>query len=265
MSARAFERLTLESSLRHAIERKEFRLYYQPQIDTASGVIIGVEALLRWQHPDFGLVAPAEFIPLLEETGLIVPAGEWVLHTACEQLRAWHAAGWPMLRLAVNLSPRQFQTAGLARMIERGLATTGCDPALIELEITENVLLQHTVTTLDALEALGALGVRMAIDDFGTGYSSLSYLRRYAIDTLKIDRSFVHDVPGDADDSALASAIIVLAQSLKLNVIAEGVETEAQREFLQERGCRIMQGYLFSRPLPADELGALLGKQPDQS
>jgi len=265
MSARAFERLTLESSLRHAIERKEFRLYYQPQIDTASGVIIGVEALLRWQHPEFGLVAPAEIIPLLEETGLIVPAGEWVFHTACEQLRAWHAAGWPMLRLAVNLSPRQFQTAGLARMVERGLATTGCDPALIELEITENVLLQHTATTLDALDALGALGVRMAIDDFGTGYSSLSYLRRYSIDTLKIDRSFVHDVPGDADDSALASAIIVLAQSLKLNVIAEGVETEAQREFLQERGCRIMQGYLFSRPLPADELGALLGKLPDQS
>jgi diguanylate cyclase (GGDEF)-like protein/PAS domain S-box-containing protein len=258
MSARAFERLTLESSLRHAIERNEFRLHYQPQIDSASGAILGVEALLRWQHPDFGLVAPAEFIPLLEETGLIVPAGEWVFHTACEQLRAWHAAGWPTLRMAVNLSPRQFQAAGLAMMVERWLATTGCDPGLVELEITENILLRHAAATLDTLEALRALGVRLAIDDFGTGYSSLSYLRRYSIDTLKIDRSFVHDVPGDADDSALASAIVVLAQSLKLNVIAEGVETEAQRDFLQQRGCLVMQGYLFSRPVPAEDIPCLL-------
>ena len=258
MSARAFERLTLESSLRHAIERYEFRLYYQPQIDTVSGAIIGVEALLRWQHPDFGLVAPAEFIPLLEETGLIVPVGDWVLRTACEQLCAWHAAGWPMLRMAVNLSPRQFQTAGLAESVERALSTLGCDPGLFELEITEGVLLRHTAATVESLEALHALGVRMAIDDFGTGYSSLSYLRRYAIDTLKIDRSFVRDVPGDADDSALASAIIVLAQSLKLDVIAEGVETEAQCDFLRERGCQVMQGYLFSRPLPADEIPRLL-------
>ena len=258
MSARAFERLTLESSLRHAIERNEFRLYYQPQIDSASGAILGVEALLRWQHPDFGLVAPAEFIPLLEETGLIVPVGDWVFRTACEQLCAWHAAGWPTLRMAVNLSPRQFQAAGLAIMVERGLATVGCDPGLIELEITENVLLRHAAATLDALDALRTLGVRLAIDDFGTGYSSLSYLRRYAIDTLKIDRSFVHDVPGDPDDSAIASAIIVMAQSLKLDVIAEGVETEAQRDFLRERGCHLMQGYLFSRPLPAEEIPRLL-------
>ena len=244
----------------HAIERNEFRLYYQPQIDNASGAVLGVEALLRWQHPDFGLVSPAEFIPLLEETGLIVPAGEWVLRTACEQLRAWHAAGWPQLRMAINLSPRQFQDAGLAMVIERGLAALGCDPGLLELEITESVLLRHTATTLETLEALHALGVRMAIDDFGTGYSSLSYLRRYSIDTLKIDRSFVHDVPGDADDSALASAIIVLAQSLKLDVIAEGVETEAQRDFLRARGCHQMQGYLFSRPLPAEDITRLLEK-----
>ncbi len=258
MSARAFERLTLESSLRHAIERKEFRLYYQPQIDTTSGAILGVEALLRWQHPDFGLVTPAEFIPLLEETGLIVPVGEWVFHSACEQLCAWHAAGWPTLRMAVNLSPRQFQGIGLAIMVERGLAAVGCDPGLIELEITENVLLRHAATTLETLDALRESGVRLAIDDFGTGYSSLSYLRRYSIDTLKIDRSFVHDVPGDADDSALASAIIVLAQSLKLDVIAEGVETEAQRDFLQARGCHQMQGYLFSRPVPAEDIPRLL-------
>jgi len=258
MSARAFERLTLESSLRRAVERQEFRLYYQPQIDTVTGAILSVEALLRWQHPDFGLVLPAEFIPLLEETGLIIPVGEWVFHAACQQLCAWHAAGWPTLRMAVNLSPRQFQGTGLALMVERGLAAVGCDPGLIEIEITENVLLRHDATTLETLDALRALGVRLAIDDFGTGYSSLSYLRRYSIDTLKVDRSFVHDVPGDADDSALVSAIIVLAQSLKLNVVAEGVETEAQRMFLQERGCQIMQGYLFSRPLPAEDILTLL-------
>lgn len=258
MSARAFERLTLESSLRHAIERKEFRLYYQPQIDTANGTILGVEALLRWEHPDFGLVAPGEFIPLLEETGLIVPVGDWVFQTACAQLCAWNAAGWPALRMAVNLSPRQLQDTGLEMMVERVLAAAGCDPRLIELEITENVLLRHAATTLETLDALRALGVRLAIDDFGTGYSSLSYLRRYSIDTLKVDRSFVHDVPGDADDCALATAIIVLAQSLKLDVIAEGVETEAQRAFLQERGCHQMQGYLFSRPVPAGEIPRLL-------
>ncbi len=258
MSARAFERLTLESSLRHAIERNEFRLYYQPQVDSTSGAILGVEALLRWQHPDFGLVAPGEFIPLLEETGLIVPVGDWVFQTACAQLCAWHAAGWPTLRMAVNLSPRQLQDTGLELMVERVLAAVACDPRFIELEITENVLLRHAATTLETLDALRALGVRLAIDDFGTGYSSLSYLRRYSIDTLKVDRSFVHDVPGDADDCALATAIIVLAQSLKLEVIAEGVETEAQRAFLQERGCHQMQGYLFSRPVPAGEIPRLL-------
>jgi len=250
--------MTLESSLRRAIEKKEFRLYFQPQIDTVSGTIVGVEALLRWQHPDFGLVAPTEFTPLLEETGLIVPIGEWVLHTACKQLVAWHAAGWSTLRMAVNLSPRQFQGTGLAIMVERGLAACNCDPKFIELEITENVLLRHAATTLETLDALRKIGVRLAIDDFGTGYSSLSYLRRYSIDTLKVDRSFVHDLPGDADDCALATAIIVLAQSLKLEVIAEGVETEAQRDFLRERGCHLMQGYLYSRPLPAEDIPALL-------
>jgi EAL domain-containing protein (putative c-di-GMP-specific phosphodiesterase class I) len=206
-------------------------------------------------------VAPAEFIPLLEETGLIVPAGDWVFRTACEQLRAWHSAGWPGLRMAVNLSPRQFQTAGLPIMVERGLAIVQCDPDLIELEITENVLLRHAVATVDALDAVRALGVRLAIDDFGTGYSSLSYLRRYAIDTVKIDRSFVHDIPADPDDSAITAAIISLAQSLKLDVIAEGVETEAQRAFLLERGCHLMQGYLFSRPLPPEDITRLLAKQ----
>ena len=267
MSARAFERLTLESNLRHAIERNEFRLHYQPQVDTTSGAIVGVEALLRWQHPDFGLVMPADFIPLLEETGLIVPVGEWVFHNACQQLHVWHTSGWPALRLAVNLSPRQFLAPGLAITIERGLAVLGCDPTRLEFEITEGVLLGHTASTLETLASLRALGVRLAIDDFGTGYSSLNYLRRYAINSLKIDRSFVHDVPTDADDSAITSVIIGMAQSLRLGVIAEGVENEAQRDFLRARGCPIMQGYLFSRPLTAEHMTCLLqvGLPPQSS
>jgi diguanylate cyclase (GGDEF)-like protein/PAS domain S-box-containing protein len=262
MSARAFERMTLENSLRHAIERDEFRLYYQPQVDVESGAIAGVEALLRWQHPEFGLVLSSDFIPSLEETGLIVPVGEWVLATACAQLRAWHAAGWRDLRVAVNLSPRQFHAQNFMQTVERAVAGLGGDPGRLEFEITEGMLLQHAGATLSTLEALRALGVRLAIDDFGTGYSSLSYLRRFPIEALKIDRSFVHDIPGDADDSAITTAIIVLAQTLKLDTVAEGVETEAQRDFLRAQGCRLMQGYLFSRPLPPEELTRLLEAQP---
>jgi diguanylate cyclase (GGDEF)-like protein len=262
MSARAFERLTLESSLRHALERNELRLHYQPVFDVESGGIISVEALLRWQHPDFGLVLPNDFIPLLEETGLIVQAGEWVLDTACAQLRAWHQAGWPQLRLAVNLSPRQFQAEGhLTNTLERNLKALCCNPHLLELEITEGLLLQHAASTLAILDRMQTMGLRLAIDDFGTGYSSLGYLRRFPIDSLKIDRSFVHDIPEDEDDSAITTAIIVLAQSLKLDVIAEGVETEAQRDFLRARGCHMMQGLLFSRPLPAEEITTLLEAQ----
>jgi diguanylate cyclase (GGDEF)-like protein/PAS domain S-box-containing protein len=260
MSARAFERLTLESSLRHALERGELRLHYQPQVDVRSGRIVGVEALLRWQHPEFGLVPPGDFVPLLEETGLIVPAGEWVLDTACAQLAAWHAAGWPELRLAVNLSPRQFHAGGLAATIERCLACNGRKPGRLELEITEGVILEHARATLDTLEGLHAHGVRLAVDDFGTGYSSLSYLQRFPIDTLKIDRSFVQDIPRDPDDSAITAAIIVMAQSLKLEVVAEGVESATQRDFLHARGCHVMQGFLFSRPLPAADVTRLLEK-----
>ena len=262
MSARAFERLTLESSLRHALERNELRLHYQPVFDAESGGIIGVEALLRWQHPDFGLVLPGDFIPLLEETGLIVPAGQWVLDTACAQLRLWHLAGWPQLRMSVNLSPRQFQAEDhLTGTLERNLKILNCNPHLLELEITEGLLLQHAAGTMATLDRMQTMGLRLAIDDFGTGYSSLSYLRRFPIDTLKIDRSFVHDIPGDEDDSAITAAIIVLAQSLKLDVIAEGVETEAQRDFLRARGCNLMQGLLFSQPLPAEEITLLLETQ----
>ena len=262
MSARAFERLSLEGSLRHAIEHEEFRLYYQPQIDTRSGAIIGVEALLRWQHPQLGLVLPADFIPLLEETGLIVPVGEWILSHACEQLQAWHGAGWRSLRLAVNLSPRQFLAPALGLNIERGLHRIGCAPEMLELEITEGILLGNSTTTLETLATLRDLGVRLAIDDFGTGYSSLNYLRRYAIHTLKIDRSFVRDIPVDGDDSVITTAIIGMAQSLRMAVIAEGVENEAQRDFLRARGCLLMQGYWFSQPLTAENMTDLLQAGP---
>ncbi|MBT9613601.1 MAG: PAS domain S-box protein [Burkholderiales bacterium] len=258
MSARAFERLTLESSLRHALERGELRLFYQPVIDLRNGSICSVEALLRWQHPDFGLVLPNDFIAVLEDTSLIVPAGEWVLATACAQLDAWHQQGWPALRLAVNLSPRQFQGGDLMRVLQPALALLHCPPSQLELEITESMLMQQSGGNLQMLDALHALGVCLAIDDFGTGYSSLSYLRRFPVDTLKIDRSFVRDIPGDPDDSAITTAITVLAQSLKLSVIAEGVENEAQRDFLSQLGCHLMQGYLFSKPLPPEEITHLL-------
>ncbi len=265
MSARAFERLSLETSLRHALERNEFLLYYQPQLDVDSGEIVGVEALLRWRHPDFGLVLPGEFIALLEETGLILPAGEWILQTACAQLRAWHAAGRRKLRLAVNLSPRQVQAPGLVAMVERALNGMRADAGRLELEITEGLLVQHAPATMETFEALRALGVRLAVDDFGTGYSSLSYLRRFPIDTLKIDRSFVHDIPHDPDDSAITTTIIAMAQGLRLEVVAEGVENAAQRDFLRSRGCRLMQGYLFSRPLPADKITKLLKSNDPKS
>ena len=258
MSSRAFERLTLESNLRRALEQGEFRLYYQPQVDVTTGAIVGVEALLRWQHPEFGLVMPNDFISLLEETGLIVPTGEWILDTACAQLVAWHALGWPRLRLAVNLSPRQFQTQNFTAVVKQAIDRFDGDPGRLELEITEGMLLRHAPVTVETLETLHMLGVRMAIDDFGTGYSSLSYLRRLPIDTLKIDRTFVRDIPHDPDDSAITVAIMALAQSLKLEMIAEGVENTAQRDFLQTRGCNLMQGFLFSRPLPAEEITRLL-------
>ncbi len=258
MSARAFERLSLETRLRHALERNEFVLQYQPQIDVATGRIVGVEALLRWQHPDFGLVLPGDFIASLEETGQIAPVGDWVLTTACAQLRAWHSAGYQDLQMAVNLSPRQLQSDGFAARTKNTLAIFDIPPSRLELEITENVLLRQAGMAHDALEGLRVLGVRLAIDDFGTGYSSLAYLQRFSIDTLKIDRSFVHDIPGDPDDSAITTAIAALARSLQLTIVAEGVETVAQRDFLRQLGCTIMQGHLFSRPLPPEEVSRLL-------
>ena len=254
MSARAFERLTLESHLRSALDRNEFHLYYQPQIDTKSGIVVGVEALLRWKHPKFGMVMPGEFMPMLEETGLIIPVGEWVLSAACAQLRAWHEAGWQSLRMAVNLSARQFGSRMLISSIEKELALMGGHPSRLEFEITESVFMQHAMATTETLSDLFEMGCRLAIDDFGTGYSSLAYLKRFPINVLKIDHSFVRDIPDDKEDAEIVNTIIAMAHNLKIEVVAEGVETEAQIAFLKVCGCDFMQGYVFSRPLPADEV-----------
>ena len=218
------KRLTLENDLRMALDRGEFVLHYQPQIDIASGRVVGVEALLRWNHAERGLVGPLDFIPLLEETGLIVAVGRWVLESALAQLAEWHRAGWQSLAVAVNLSSHQFHEPELAQRLSESLQTYALPARCVELEITESTLLQHIPATTATLEKLSELGFGIALDDFGTGYSSLSYLRRFPIDTLKIDRSFVRDIPADNNDAAITRAIVVMAQSLQLHLVAEGVE-----------------------------------------
>jgi diguanylate cyclase (GGDEF)-like protein len=251
MNARAMEKLNLENSLRHALERSEFLLYYQPKASLANGEVTGVEALMRWQHPELGMMSPADFIPMLEETGLIIQAGEWVIRTACAQMRAWQKAGIRPVPVAVNLSARQFQASELGATIARILEEEGIEHHLLELEITESSIVNNTEEAARTLEFLNSLGVRVAIDDFGTGYSSLSYLKRFPLDALKIDSSFVRDITTDPDDAAIAKAIITMAHSLELAVIAEGVETEQQLNFLNANGCDEIQGYYFSRALPA--------------
>jgi EAL domain-containing protein (putative c-di-GMP-specific phosphodiesterase class I) len=228
-------------------------LYYQPQVQLETGQIVGVEALLRWQRADGDVVSPGEFIPLAEETGLIVPLGEWALRTACAQNKAWQNDGLPPLRVSVNLSARQFQQTGLPDVIGGVLAETGLAPHYLELELTESVLMQNTEVTVSSLSKLNAMGIRISVDDFGTGYSSLSYLKRFPIDMLKIDQSFVRDITVDADDAAITTAIIAMAHSLGIQVIAEGVETEAQLQFLRMRGSEIVQGYYFGRPVTAGQ------------
>lgn len=258
MGAKAFERLNLETSLRYALDREEFRIVYQPQVDTASGRIVGVEALLRWQHPEMGLVGPHDFIPLLEDTGLIVPVGEWVLRAACEQTRRWQQKYDTELRVSVNFSARQFNDEGLVEMVYESLDRVRLPAHTLEMEITETVIMQDRKRIGGAFEALEGMGVRFAVDDFGTGYSSLGYLKRFPIDTLKIDRSFVRDVITDSDDAAIVMAVIAMARSLKLDVVAEGVETDEQLAFLRSKDCALVQGYLFHKPLTAEELDAVL-------
>lgn len=258
MNEHAMERLRIEGDLRNALERDEFVLHYQPQIDPSTGNVLGVEALLRWHHPTLGMVPPARFIGLAEETGLIVSIGDWVLRTACRQSVAWQRAGLGAIRVAVNLSPRQFYDRDLVGAIRAALHDTGIAPHLLELELTESMMMNDVEHAVGILRRLKALGVHLSIDDFGTGYSSLAYLKRFPIDVLKIDQSFVRDITDDPDDAAIVQSIISLAHSLRLKVIAEGVETEAQLEFLREHGCDFMQGYYFGRPMGMSDCEAYL-------
>ncbi len=253
MNAAALRQLSLESGLRRALERGEFTLHYQPQMDILTNNITGTEALVRWQHPEMGLVSPAEFIPLAEDTGLIVPLDEWVLRAACSQNRAWQEAGLPPLRVSSNLSARMFRQAGLPEMVARVLEETGLDPDYLDLELTESSVMDNMEDAAGTLRALRALGVHVSIDDFGTGYSSLNYLKNFPADCLKIDQSFVRDAATRPHDAAIVRAVITMARSLDLKVIAEGVETEEQLRFLRVLGCDEVQGYLLSRPLPAEE------------
>jgi len=262
MNVEAMEHLVMRNGLRRALERDEFILHYQPQIDLASGQVIGAEALLRWLHPELGLISPAKFIPVAEESGMIVPIGEWVLNTACHQAVAWQQAGVPELLMAVNLSAVQFRRGNVEQNIVSALEQSGLTPSLLELELTESILIQNVEQVLATVKGLKRLGVKLSIDDFGTGYSSLSYLKRFDIDKLKIDQSFIRDLATDPDDAAIVHAIVQMAHSLNLKAIAEGVEHAAILQQLHDFGCDEAQGYYFARPMPADEFERYLaGRQ----
>jgi EAL domain-containing protein (putative c-di-GMP-specific phosphodiesterase class I) len=244
----------LENSLRLALEREELFLVYQPQMDMATRKVTGLEALLRWQHPELGLVPPDKFIRIAENSGLIVPIGEWVLRTACAQAQQWQQEGLPAVTVAVNVSAIQFRQEGFCGLIRNVLCDTGLAPQYLELELTESLLLANADLMLSVIQELKAMGLTLAIDDFGTGYSSFSYLRQFRVSKLKIDRSFIRDVAVNADDAAITAAIISIAKSLKLKVIAEGVENEAQMTFLRAHQCDEIQGYYFSKPLAVDKV-----------
>ena len=260
MSARASKRLSLQNQLRYAMERGEFFLNYQPIVDLRTGQVDSVETLLRWKHPDGGMVSPVEFIPLAEESGLILPIGEWVLRTACRQAKAWQAAGNANIRVAVNLSGRQIQRQNVTKMVEDTLRETGLAPRQLELELTESILMKEPEKAAVFLAELKRLGVRIALDDFGTGYSSLSYLRRFPINTLKIDGSFIRDLTTHKDDAAIVETIIFMGHALRLSLVAEGVETQQQLDFLRSAGCDRIQGFFFSRPLSAEKATDLLSQ-----
>ena len=257
MQAAADTRLAIEKELRHALERNELTLFFQPQVN-AKGEIFGAETLARWQHPEKGFISPATFIPIAEATGLILPIGEWVLQTACEHLKSWSDSGFEINHLAVNVSPRQFRQPNFISQVENILDQTGADPTKLGLELTEGMVIDNILDTIEKMEALKTLGIELSIDDFGTGYSSLTYLKKMPLDILKIDQSFVRDIETDVNDAAIVDTIISMATHLDLKVIAEGVETQFELEFLKEKGCPLYQGYYFSKPVPNEQFIKLL-------
>jgi diguanylate cyclase (GGDEF)-like protein len=261
MNEAMVKRLELEANLRRSVERDQLVLFYQPLIDISNRQLVGMEALLRWMHHDLGMVSPAEFIPLAEETGLIVPIGRWVLHTASRQLHRWHVDGFEWLRMAVNIANRQLREPDFVSDVQEILDETGLDPSRLELEVTETSVMKNDQKTLEALQELRKIGVRLAVDDFGTGHSVLTYLRDFPLNTLKIDRSFINGVATEGKDAAITSAVIAMAHRLDLRVVAEGVETEDQLSFLTQHDCDECQGFLFSRPVPASEIGEILADE----
>jgi diguanylate cyclase (GGDEF)-like protein/PAS domain S-box-containing protein len=258
MNVRAAERQSLENGLRHAVARRQLQLYYQPKMNLATNAIVGVEALIRWHHPQRGLVPPAQFIPVAEECGLIVPIGRWILREACRQAYEWQKAGLPAVRVAINISAVELHAKDFVAAVASALRDTGLEPHYLELELTETFLMQDLKNTADVLEGIRGIGVALALDDFGTGYSSLSYLRRFPIDTLKVDRSFIHELTTNADDASIVSALINMGKSLHMQVVAEGIETAEQLQLLREQNCPEGQGYYFSRPVVAVEFAKLL-------
>jgi diguanylate cyclase (GGDEF)-like protein len=258
MNANAVERQAVETDLRQAVARREFVLNYQPKIDLATGAVVGVEALIRWHRPRHGLVLPARFIPVAEESGLIVPIGRWVLDTACRQARAWQDEGLAPVSIAINVSAVELRAKDFLTNVRQILGQYRLEPRFLEFELTETFMMQDWKSTAEILRALKALGVRIALDDFGTGYSSLSYMKRFPIDALKIDQSFVRDMTTDSDDASIVSAVIDMGRSLNMRVVAEGIQTRDQLQFLQDRHCPEGQGFYFAPPVPAEELTGLL-------
>ncbi len=258
INLRLQEKFSMQEALRLALTAQEFVLHYQPQLDLHTGTILGVEALIRWRHPTLGLLPPARFVPLAEETGLITGIGAWVINEACRQAQAWRKEGMPPIRMSVNVSARQFRERGLTGVVAAALNDSGLDPRQLELELTESMIMQDVDQALGTMEELERLGVQLSIDDFGTGYSSLAALKTFPVGRLKIDMSFIKGLPDDEDDRTVAAAVISLGQKLKLKVIAEGVETAEQADFLRSNRCDEMQGYHLSKPIPADEFAAFL-------